>query len=212
MRRRSRRDPLKSQIAEQGKIPLRLYKQLDRDIRFPFDAVGWWTLVGLKSSAAGAAVMLGSYRRAVADGAREQDEPIEWFAQAADDLRAMRRAYRVIARAYMCELTAEVWPERYDHEMDEAVAAVLTVSRYERQLRAEGRVLASPADPVAAVTAFRRKVFAAMLAAATGSDAWETSGGPAAEAWLRSYVAGRSIAAVRVKELSYAERAPLVMP
>ncbi|MDQ3992661.1 MAG: hypothetical protein M3229_03280 [Actinomycetota bacterium] len=206
-RRPFRRDPLRARIGEHGKLPLRLYKQLDRDIRFPFDPIGWWTTVGLRSAAAGAAVMLAEYRTLVQSADSEAGEPDRRFAAAASDVRAMRRAYRVVACAYMCEITLEVWPSHHEHEIDEAAAALLALSRYEAQLRSEARGVPGPAD-------FRRKVFTAMMATAAGGedplDALPDD--PPTRAWSDCYVAGRELAGARLKELSFSAGPPLVAP
>jgi hypothetical protein len=53
MSARFRRDPMKTQIEAYGPLVLRLYKQLDREIRFPSDPVERWTRVALQSAAVG---------------------------------------------------------------------------------------------------------------------------------------------------------------
>src|SRR5918912_2013334 len=120
---RFRRDPLRTRIEAYGRLTLRLYKQLDRDIRFPFDAPGWWSYVGMRGAAAGAAITLGESRRQLAEdaaAAARTGDPVAAFAALTGDVHDMRPAYRVIAWGAMAEITAELWSPHYDDEMTDA--------------------------------------------------------------------------------------------
>ena len=212
MSRRFRRDPVKARIEAYGPLVLKLYKHLDREIRFPLDIIEWWTHVALRSAAAGAAVMLGGYRMDVAEPGRHGDEPpasdpVGRFALAVDDLKAMRAAYRVGVWGYVAEFTAELWSHDYEGELREA-ARVLSVACPEEQrvCRLGGELLASSSAPPAnaELQRFRYGVFAALLAAATQTavSADDPSLRPAAPAWLRRYREGKASAAERLKQLS----------
>jgi hypothetical protein len=214
--RRFRRDPLRARIESYGRLPLRLYKKLDRDIRFPFDPLEWWTYVGLRGAAAGAAVMLGAYRALVLDAAAGTDDHGEAlasgvageFAHVIDDRRAMAAAYRVAAWAYMAEMTAKLWAPRYDAEMQGAARALLPLSRYEEDVRALGSTLLMTAGGAQQqeerLGQFRREVSALMVSAATGAEPSPDASSlePAATAWLESYRDGREVALARVRQLA----------
>jgi hypothetical protein len=212
MSRRFRRDPVKARIEAYGPLVLKLYKHLDREIRFPLDIIEWWTHVALRSAAAGAAVMLGGYRAEVAASARRADQPppsdpVGRFALAIDEPKAMRAAYRVGVWAYMAEFTAELWSRVYEGELRDA-ARVLTVANPEEEQVCQlgGELLASgsarPADPE--LLRFRYGVFAALLSAATRTavSAGDPSLEPDVPAWLTRYGEGKASAAERLKELS----------
>jgi hypothetical protein len=205
--RRFGRDPLKSEIESYGKLPLRLYKQLDGDIRFPYDPLTWWTHVGLRSAAAGAAIALGTYRLVL--GARaESGEPLDRFTALLNDGRAMRAAYRVLAWAYMAEITAELWAPHYDVEMREARGALPRDNPHEEEVRDSGRALLQAAESEEErelrLDQFRSQVLAAMIAAATASegDAQTMAPVPETSAWLDCYRQGRETAAARLRELA----------
>lgn len=207
---------MRARIESYGTLPRRLYRKLDRDIRFPFDPLEWWTYVGLRGAAAGAAVMLGAYRTLVLDAAGDTDDhgralasgAAGEFARLIDDRRAMDAAYRVAASAYMAEMTAELWAPRYDAEMQEAARALLPLSRYEEEVRALGSTLLATAGGAEQqeerLETFRREVFAFMVSAATDAEPSRDAGSllPAATAWLECYREGREVALARVRQLA----------
>ena len=207
---RFRRDPLRARIETYGRLTMRLYKQLDRDIRFPFDPPGWWSYVGMRAAATGAAIALGEYRRRLADDAAEPErkgDPIAAFAAVANDAHAMRPAYRVLAWGAMAEITAELWSPRYDDEMTDAAHMLIVESPYEAKIRAAGAALVGDGERERRRDAFESEVFAAMVSAATGADtlADHPALADGRARWLECFHRGRAAAESRLQQLAFTD-------
>jgi hypothetical protein len=209
-------DPLRSQIRRYGESLAEVHRSVERRIRWPLDPEAeWWTLVGLRSAAAGAAVGLGEYRQSLhrsgqyglpaLAGLITEDPGLE-LAVTLHDRDAMRGAYRVLLWAYNVEINVELWGPRYWTEVELAAAVIGLDSGHERAVVRGGDSLkGAPArDGPELARAFRCNVLTGLLRAATGSDfgpqhpAWEAAAG----SWLNCYARGREAAATELKRLA----------
>jgi hypothetical protein len=216
MLRHLHRDPAQAEIATYGRTLHALYKQCDRDIRFPFDPTEWWTAVALRSAAAGAAVALGHYRSATAEGELAGSPArVLRFKLAIGGRAATRRAYRIAVWGYMAEITAELWPHQYEAELTAAAGILQVKSPHEKYVWGRGRELLRelPDDGASdALRDFRLDVLGAMTMDAAGLDE-RVIGDPAGRRedalWLASYEHGREVVAGRLKRLASTDAPPL---
>ena len=208
------RDRLTARIASCDERLVAIHKRYERELRFPTDELpDWWTIVVLRSAAAGAAVGLGELERAAwpAGGSSggvlklvTGDPTLEVLPRLLD-WDATRLSYRCWLWAYTAEITAGLWSERYESEMQAAARLFHTENADEQRITSLGRDLAAaPAEDKEQLASFRSSVLEALASAAFGRELaadpdWIASMWPK---WLPFYRRGRQIADERLKQLA----------
>lgn len=220
MRWRRRRDPIREQIRGYGPLLAEVHRKLERRIRWPLEPEAeWWTLIALRSAAAGAAVGLGESERWLCRSAGHPhaeltelvtDDPRIELTAAFQDRSAVRSAYRVLLWAYASETAAELWAPTYVAEMEIATRVLGAESDSETEVIRRGASMAREAtggtasESSTGLREFRLAALAALVSAAidwelSPRDAWVEESG---SEWLDCYVRGKTAGEAQLKRLT----------